>query len=381
MRADSTCTGRRVDDVLQHGVVHASTGEAPRLAVINAWSRREMVRVVGADGRRAAAPAATLAYRLRAGDAILVHESVGDDLQQWRGAGAAAAVAGDAGGRRTAPHGTPPRWLGSALRWHSDDVAVISKPPGVATQGGSGIAPTGVVDTWLPTLARMHLPPPPRGSEGEPPLRLVHRLDRDVGGLLLLARSRAAAEACRLALAGREGAIRKTYVAVVVGPPLPTGVPWSGTINVPVRGGDQAGADDTTTLTPALSRYTVLPPPLPPRAPPATQQGGAAACVLLMEPVTGRKHQLRQHAVALWRGTAGIAGDRKYGGGGGRVVGASLLLHAVHLQLAPHLAGTPSAVDVFDALPPAFAPYITDDAQLRAAIRAFAAGRRPLSSA
>ena len=90
---------------------------------------------------------------------------------------------------------------------HRDDqVIVLNKPSGLATQGGPGI--TRHLDGMLDAL---------RAEDGEHRPRLVHRLDRDTSGVIVLARSPGVA--AKLAAAFRTRDVSKTYWAVVVGHP------------------------------------------------------------------------------------------------------------------------------------------------------------------
>lgn len=377
--------GRRVDDVVRGCAVEvgstasSGSGGTVPLALLHAWVRRGVLRVVSGAPQQPAIPrSSVLRHRLRPGDVIAVHDSIADGIA-WR-PGARFGCGGDGRGL-DAP---PPAWLAGAHRWSNESLLVISKPAGVATQGGSGLPDRQVVDTWLPAL---HAACPPRvgaPAVSDTALRLVHRLDRDVGGLLLLARGRAAAEACRAALSTRDGSIHKTYVAVVPAR-LPPGVPTSGVIRAPIADGRDGAPGRDGDAQDALSRYAVYVPP--------GTLAAASSTVLLLEPVTGRKHQLRQHVVALFRATAAIAGDRKYAAGGARAAGNHLLLHAAHMRLAPGFIGDRAGgrcIDVFDTLPAAFRPHIGTAARsagggaavdvagselsLRAAILAFTAG-------
>ncbi len=188
-----------------------------------------------------------------------------------------------------------------------DDILVINKPPGLAVQGGSRVSRH--LDGMLDAL-RFDAPERPR---------LVHRLDKDTSGALVLAGN--ANSAAHLAAAFRCRAVRKFYWALVVGnPPAPFGA-----IDIPLakksgRFGEQVvtgkGQD-------ARTRYAVV------------GRAGRQASWLLLELVTGRTHQLRAHLAAI--GTP-IQGDGKYGGRAAfltaREVAPRLHLHAreVHLE-------------------------------------------------
>jgi len=202
---------------------------------------------------------------------------------------------------------------------------VIDKPFGLPVQGGPGIARH--LDGLLDALS-FDAPERPR---------LVHRLDRDTTGVLVLARSAAAASA--LAAAFRTRAVKKTYWAVVVGRPLPP----AGTIDLPLakqpgpRGERvapaEAGEPDSART---LTDYRTL------------DHAGRRAAWLELEPLTGRTHQLRVHCVAL--GTP-ILGDGKYGGAAAHMEGfaGQLHLHARALSL-PHPEG--GTLEVAAPLPP-----------------------------
>lgn len=191
---------------------------------------------------------------------------------------------------------------------------VLNKPAGLAVQGGPGI--TKHVDMMLDGL-----------REGDDPRpRLVHRIDRDTSGILLLARTPGVA--ARLAASFRGRDIKKIYWAVVVGRPDPQ----AGEIDQPlVRLGAGPGA-----LTVAADRkdrdaqsarsvYEVL------------DSAARKFSWLELSPLTGRTHQLRVHCESL--GTP-ILGDPKYGGPLAHPSGMTdqLHLHARMLDM-PHPAG------------------------------------------
>lgn len=206
---------------------------------------------------------------------------------------------------------------------HMDDRAIIlNKPPGLASQGGNKVICH--VDGLLDAL-RFDAPTRPR---------LVHRLDKDTSGLLLLARSaRAAAFFSRMFATG---AARKTYWALAMGHP----VPESGQIDAPL--GKQAGTGsekrcvDVKDGRPARTRYRVV------------DTVGDRASWLELQPLTGRTHQLRVHCLAIGHP---IVGDGKYGGRDAFLTGGisrKLHLHARRLRI-PHPDG--GRLDISAPLP------------------------------
>ncbi len=219
-----------------------------------------------------------------------------------------------------------------AMVLHRDDwVLVLNKPHGLAVQGGPGI--TRHLDGLLDGL-RM-------GSEHRP--RLVHRLDRDTSGCLVLARTPGTAAKLAAAFRGRD--VSKTYWAVVAGRPVPV----EGRIDLPLlrytgpRGERSIPASrDDKEAARAVTDYATL------------DHAGQKLAWMELLPITGRTHQLRVHCVALG---APIVGDTKYhepdqnGAGTALVEGLSdkLHLHARALDI-PHPAGGRLVVEA--ELPP-----------------------------
>jgi 23S rRNA pseudouridine955/2504/2580 synthase len=177
---------------------------------------------------------------------------------------------------------------------------VINKPAGLAVQGGTK---TGKhVDGLLDTL---------RFDSAERP-RLVHRLDKDTSGVLLIARD--AAAAAFFTRAFREKTTRKIYWAAVAGlPQLRQGRIDLALAKRAGAGGERVHAGDEDGKS-AVTYYRVI------------DHAGDRASWLALLPVTGRTHQLRAHCAAL--GTP-ILGDGKYG--------------ASAAHLAAHLAGVVAA--------------------------------------
>jgi 23S rRNA pseudouridine955/2504/2580 synthase len=191
---------------------------------------------------------------------------------------------------------------------HRDKQAiVVAKPPGLATQGGTGTRTH--LDGLLDGLA---------DEAGQRP-KLVHRLDKDTSGVLLLARSARAAAFFSKAFSGRTA--RKVYWAIV------TGVPEirDGTIDLPLAkqpgsGGEKMHVDEEEGLA-ARTRYRVV------------ERAGNRAAWVELQPLTGRTHQLRAHMAAIGHP---IVGDGKYGGQDAFLTGAvsrKLHLHARRLRI------------------------------------------------
>lgn len=212
---------------------------------------------------------------------------------------------------------------------HKDDaVIVLNKPAGLATQGGTGL--TEHLDGLLGYL---------KFGAAERP-RLVHRLDKDTSGVLLLARS--AKAAAKLAEALRKRDAHKLYWALVMGVPEHR----MGKIDLPLAklagGAGERMVYDEDEGKNAVSLYRTI------------ETAGKRAAWLGMAPLTGRTHQLRVHAAAM--GTP-IVGDGKYGGAEAFLTGGvsrKLHLHARGIKLAhpdggklevraplpPHMAAT-----------------------------------------
>ncbi len=203
--------------------------------------------------------------------------------------------------------------LRRSVLYQDEAAIVVNKPPGMAVQGGTGTARH--IDGLLDVL---------RADGGERP-RLVHRLDKDTSGALVLARTARAAR--DLTSAFRSKAARKLYWAIVVGIPSPS----AGRITLNLAKSDgaqrekmQADPDGRT----AITDYRML------------DHMGRRAALVGLSPRTGRTHQLRVHMAAV--GTP-ILGDGKYGGAEAFLPGVALArqlhLHARRIVLPNPMGG------------------------------------------
>lgn len=192
-------------------------------------------------------------------------------------------------------------WIRSLVIHEDEALIVLNKPQGIPVQGGSKV--TRHIDGLLSGLVE-------KGAEKP---KLVHRLDRDTSGVLVVARDAKAA-----AIVGKifnQRKVKKTYWALVAGVPRPR----RGTINASLL--KKAGADgyqkvvvDEINGQEALTEYSVL------------DSFDNRFAWISLSPLTGRTHQLRVHCASL--GTP-IIGDVKYGGIGSIVQGikASQMIH------------------------------------------------------
>ncbi|MGA3305309.1 MAG: RluA family pseudouridine synthase [Stellaceae bacterium] len=215
------------------------------------------------------------------------------------------------------------RLIQATVLHRDDDVIVIDKPQGLAVQGGTNT--TRHLDGMLDALKF--------GADERP--RLVHRLDKDTSGVLVLARN--ARAAAKLSQAFREKSTRKIYWAAVVGSPeRRQGRIDQKLAKLPGRLGERVVPDEEGKR--AVTYYRTV------------AHAGDRLAWIAFEPVTGRTHQLRAHSAAL--GTP-ILGDGKYGGADAHVksVPGSRLLHLHARALAiPHPQG--GTLIVMAPLPP-----------------------------
>jgi len=210
---------------------------------------------------------------------------------------------------------SPPKGMLAAMEasivFEDARLLAINKPSGVASHGGSGIS-FGAIETMRVLRPRDNL-------------ELVHRLDRDTSGLLVLAKKRSAlTELQRLLREDHGSGIEKRYLALLVGR-MPDGVM---SVDVPLHVGLRQGGERHVQVNPdgkpSMSHFRML-----------ERRGGQSYCEIRIE--TGRTHQIRVHAQHIGHP---VAGDDKYGDAAANKrlreqVGLKrLFLHAATLEFA-----------------------------------------------
>jgi 23S rRNA pseudouridine955/2504/2580 synthase len=205
------------------------------------------------------------------------------------------------------------------------DAFVLNKPPGLATQGGTKTDQH--LDRLLDGLA---------DETGQKP-KLVHRLDKDTSGVLLVARSARAAAYFSKSFSGRTA--RKVYWAIVVGDlSQDEGLIDAPLAKQPGTGGEKMHVAEDGQA--ARTRWRVI------------DRAGTRAAFVELQPLTGRTHQLRAHMAHLGHP---IVGDAKYGGAEAFLTGGisrKLHLHARRLKID---APSNKEIDVSAELPAHFA--------------------------
>jgi 23S rRNA pseudouridine955/2504/2580 synthase len=231
----------------------------------------------------------------------------------------------------------PPKGLLAALAdsivFEDPRLLAISKPSGMASHGGSGVS-FGVIETL-------------RALRPNEPFELVHRLDRDTSGLMVIAKKRSALIELQALLREDHGAgISKRYLALLAGR-MPDGVI---SVDAPLHVGLRQGGERHVQVNPngkhSLSHFRVL-----------ERRGGQSYCEVRIE--TGRTHQIRVHAQHIGHP---IAGDDKYGDEAANrrlreQAGLKrLFLHASTLEFAldggktPYLLNAPLAPELIEVL-------------------------------
>jgi len=190
---------------------------------------------------------------------------------------------------------------------HMDDsVIVLNKPPGLAVQGGSG--QHRHIDGLLAGL-QFDYPEKPR---------IVHRLDKDTSGVLVVGRTRLATK--HLGEAFKRRATRKIYWALTAGVPRPRAATISYNLaKIVTANGEKVVVDRDGQK--AITDYSVI------------AMAGQRTAWVALKPLTGRTHQLRVHCAAL---ETPIVGDGKYGGSEAfleGVVSKKMHLHAREITI------------------------------------------------
>ncbi|MDI1352422.1 MAG: RluA family pseudouridine synthase, partial [bacterium] len=202
--------------------------------------------------------------------------------------------------------------LKECIIFEDSSLLVINKPKGIAVHGGSGLS-LGVIEALRKTRTDLAY------------LELVHRLDKETSGCLLLAKKRSALRAIQALLEARE--VQKTYWALVTHP-------WVGqkkvTINAPLEKNTLKSGERIVSVKdsgkPSETEFKLL-------------ENYQQACWVEASPKTGRTHQIRVHSAHLGHV---IVGDEKYGDFAQDVEGIynhnRLYLHARAIQF--NLNGT-----------------------------------------
>ena len=190
----------------------------------------------------------------------------------------------------------------NSILYIDDNIIVINKPTGLSVQGGTGL--TQHIDGLLDELTFNQVERP----------RLVHRLDKDTSGVMVLGRNRQFSSFLSQLFRGHK--IRKAYWAVVKSGPK---INW-GTIDLGIKKGIVTNKEKMVSSAEgqkSVTRYRVI------------QRVGRDVSWLALEPLTGRKHQLRVHCSNL---DCPILGDRKYGGKEAFIAGADSYMKKLHLH-------------------------------------------------
>lgn len=224
------------------------------------------------------------------------------------------------------------------VRFRDEHLLVLAKPAGLVVHPGAGHHG----DTLVDALRAAGVPLAPAGGDERP--GIVHRLDRDTSGLLVVASTDAAHAGLVEQLRARS--VQRRYLALVRGTPPPRG-----TVDAPI-GRDPSDRQRFACVPggkPARTHFTTI----------ATRRlGDHDVAVLACRLETGRTHQIRVHLRAIGHP---VLGDSRYGGDG---AAAQLLdvprvaLHAARLAFTHPALGTP--VDVVEPLPDDLRPALVE---------------------
>ncbi|QNH13084.1 RluA family pseudouridine synthase [Xanthomonas sp. SI] len=239
-------------------------------------------------------------------------------------------------GEKTAPPDAFMARLEAAIVYEDARLLALNKPSGVASHGGSGIS-FGVIETL-------------RALRPNQTLELVHRLDRDTSGLLIVAKKRSALTEMQALMREDDRVegrgISKRYLTLLVGR-MPDGVmSVDAPLHIGLRQGGERHVQVNASGKASLSHFRVL-----------ERRGGHSYCEVRIE--TGRTHQIRVHAQHLGHA---VAGDDKYGDPAvnkrlREQIGLKrLFLHAASLEFTldggktPYLLNAPLADELAEAL-------------------------------
>lgn len=186
--------------------------------------------------------------------------------------------------------------------YKDDDMIVVNKSPGISVHGGvsvSGITVADMLVAQFPEIARVRDPLAPAEEAALRP-GIVHRLDKDTSGVMVIARTQTAFDALKILFQSR--AVAKTYRAIVCGAPKDRSgiiaLPIGRMIKNPLKRGVAQGKIEIRGAREAVTEYRVI-------------KAGIQYSLVELMPKTGRMHQLRVHMKALGHP---IACDVVYGG-------------------------------------------------------------------
>lgn len=239
-------------------------------------------------------------------------------------------------GEKSAPPDAFMARLEAAIVYEDARLLALNKPSGVASHGGSGIS-FGAIETL-------------RALRPNQSLELVHRLDRDTSGLLIVAKKRSALTELQALMREDDRVqgrgINKRYLTLLVGR-MPDGtMSVDAPLHIGLRQGGERHVQVNAAGKPSLSHFRVL-----------ERRGGHSYCEVRIE--TGRTHQIRVHAQHLGHP---VAGDDKYGDLAvnkrlREQIGLKrLFLHAASLEFSlddgktPYLLNAPLADELAEAL-------------------------------
>lgn len=210
--------------------------------------------------------------------------------------------------------------LDGAILYEDDSLVAINKPSGLAVHGGSGIR-LGLIESYRAMRPELKF------------VELVHRLDKDTSGVVLIAKKRSALTTLQAAFRAKT-AVKKTYWCLVHGQ-------WSpevSEVDAPLRKQQAVGGERFVRVAPdgkaSLTRYRIL-------------KSYRSATWVEAQPVTGRTHQIRVHCQHAGHA---ILGDSKYQSGRAgqlcRALGLErLFLHAAQLRVPHPQSGEPLLIE------------------------------------